>query len=145
MLCLTNCFPHVFSPFNLTKMLHATRHIHHLQAIPVHMHSLYPPHLPKIIQVLLLDFPLQQRSTVPSKAPAPLCNIHITPITPDVPNFFTKKGLFKPWAFKKKIAPIYPLFHPQRTRKRQSIGSFYKGVEKIWTDVKVALIRKNKE
>jgi hypothetical protein len=25
-LCLTNCFPHVFSPFNLTKMLHATRH-----------------------------------------------------------------------------------------------------------------------
>jgi hypothetical protein len=92
-LCLTNCFPHVFSPFNLTKMLHATRHIDHLQAIPVHMHSLYPSHLPKIIQVLLLDFPLQQRSTVPSKRPRSFMQHIYNSNNTRRPKFSTKKGL----------------------------------------------------
>jgi hypothetical protein len=138
-LCLTNCFPHVFSPFNLTKMLHATRHIHHLQAIPVHMHSLYSPHLPKIIQVLLLDFPLQQRSTVPSRAPRSFMQYTYNSNNTRRPEFFTKKGLYKPWAFKKKSLPYIPSFTPNAPEKRQSTGSFYKGVEKIWTDVKVAL------
>jgi hypothetical protein len=116
----------MFSLLSIYRRCYMPLDIHHLTHTCSHAFPLFPTSA-KDNPSITARFSVATTQHCPFESL--LYAICITPITPDVPNSPQRKDC-KPWAFKKEIAPIYPLFHPQRTRKRQSIGSFYKGVEK---------------